>query len=689
MNANHNDPPGLKVMPESKVMIVEDEAIVAKDIETSLTAMGYSICGIVASGEDALALARQVHPDLILLDIMLKGALDGIATANQIKTELDIPVIFLTAYSDDSTISRAKGTNAFGYLLKPFEERELHTTIEMALYKSELESKLKRNRQWLETILCSIAEAVITTDIEGRIEFVNPATERLTGFRASEMEGRALSEIVRLQRKNNQTTVEISPRLVLRNDTVFYPEGDIVLIARGGKPIAVEYSLVPLRYSGDKIAGIILVLRDVVARQQSLAREQALQRRLSRAQRMESLGMLANGVAEQLQRILGPMRDYPDLILNKMPPPDDNIKQNLVMIQNSAQKAIDILSDLITLGHMRDYALEPLNLNGLLGDFLNSPLLKTQRQNAPLIDFQIEITPQPVSLIGCKKYLLELLNNLVAHAAASITRLGRVKVAAASEKVAGPLSGFEVIETGEYAVLRVADTGRGREAEDLNRFFEPFSDPSDSDERRQRNGLRTALAYAIIKGHKGMIDIKSEKNKGTEVIVYFPLYSGPAAAEAALNPDPGLTESQISRAVGTARIDIQGNETIMVVDDDSELRKITAGYLRSIGYKVVVARNGSEAIELIKAGIQNKEQAIDLVVLDMIMADSLDGLDTYKTILQFNPRQKAIIVSGFTITERIKTAMQIGVGQYLLKPYDQEELAQTVRKELDKPAGRD
>ena len=130
-----------------KIMIVEDETLVAKDIEASLTSLGYTVCRAVSSGEDALAFIAQDRPDLILMDIMLKGNLDGIETANRVRRQLDIPVIFLTAYSDAATVGRAKETNAFGYLLKPFEESELRTTIEMALYKNETERKIKRQRQ--------------------------------------------------------------------------------------------------------------------------------------------------------------------------------------------------------------------------------------------------------------------------------------------------------------------------------------------------------------------------------------------------------------------------------------------------------------------------------------------------------------------------------------------------------------
>jgi len=645
-------------------MIVEDEAIVAKDIESSLTGLGYSICAVLSSGEEALAAAQKFRPDLILMDIMLHGKIDGIETARQITANFGTPVIFLTAYSDERTISRAKETNAYGYLLKPFEERELRSTIEMAIYKNAMERKLNQNREWLASILNSISDGVLTTNVAGLIEFSNPVAERLTGWTKEEMVMRRLAEVVCLRKNGETSAVEINPELIIRSGASLSTENDVVLIAKDGSQVEVEYSTAPLKHSDGNVVGIILVVRDVAARQKALLREQALQRRLSRAQRMESVGMLANGVAEQLHRIIGPIVEYPNLILNKIST-DTDIKQDLAMIQHSAQKAIEILGNLITLGQMKDFSVAPLSLNAIIEKTVNDQHFQIKRQKTPLVKFRTDLANQTAPIIGNEQYLSELVNNLVAGACSCIAGTGVVVVSTENMKINEMILGFEIIEPGEYVVLRVNDNGPIMDEEKINRFFEPFAGKNNSG---PGGGLGTAVAYAIIKGHKGMIDIKSSRDKGTEVIVYFPVYTGAAKPEER-----------------TEFVDVQGIETILVVDDDAELRKATTGYFRSIGYKVAGARNGNEAVDLIRNAAQGQGQPIDIVVLDMIMADDFDGLDTYKAILQFNPRQKAIIVSGFTITERIKNAMQIGVGQCLLKPYDPEELAKAVRIELDKP----
>jgi len=167
-------------MPSFKILVVEDESIVAMDIKHRLESMGYIVPAITSSGEEAVKKTAETNPDLVLMDIVLKGEMDGIDAAQQIKDNLDIPVVYLTAYSDEKTLKRAKITGPFGYIIKPFEDRELHSAIEIALYKHEMESKLKENEKWLSTTLESIGDAVITTDKNGCITFMNPIAQNLT-----------------------------------------------------------------------------------------------------------------------------------------------------------------------------------------------------------------------------------------------------------------------------------------------------------------------------------------------------------------------------------------------------------------------------------------------------------------------------------------------------------------------------
>jgi CheY-like chemotaxis protein len=169
-------------MDKPRIMVVEDEGIVALDIQDSLERLGYHGVEVLSSGEEALIKAQETRPDLILMDIRLGEGIDGIETATAINDKLDIPIVYLTAFTDEKTVKRAQVTEPFGYLIKPFIEKEIQTTIEMALYKHAMEKELRQREQWLSTTLSSIGDGVIATDAQGRILFMNPEAQKLTAW---------------------------------------------------------------------------------------------------------------------------------------------------------------------------------------------------------------------------------------------------------------------------------------------------------------------------------------------------------------------------------------------------------------------------------------------------------------------------------------------------------------------------
>ena len=172
-----------------KILIVEDEHIVAMELQSRLSDLGYLVLDTVDTGNDAIQRAIELVPDLILMDINIKGDIDGVEAAEKIKKIQDIPIIFLTAFTDNKTLERAKLVEPYGYIVKPFEERELHTTIEIAAYKYKMEIKLRENEKKLSIILSSIEDAVFATDKSGKINFVNQSFENLTGFSNNETIG--------------------------------------------------------------------------------------------------------------------------------------------------------------------------------------------------------------------------------------------------------------------------------------------------------------------------------------------------------------------------------------------------------------------------------------------------------------------------------------------------------------------
>lgn len=256
-------------MPETKILIVEDEAIVAEDIRNSLQNLGYTISAVVSSGEEAITKIEEDMPDLVLMDTVLKGAMNGIEAAGQIHSRFNIPVVYLTAFTDKKTIERAKLTEPFGYIVKPFDDRELHTAIEMAIYKHKIESKLRERESWLSIILLSIGDAVIVTDTEGNIQFMNDVAHSLTGWRHEEAIGKPLVGIFNIINEKTGKKVEDPVTKVIREGRIIGLANHSVLISKDGTEIPIDDSGAPVRDEKGNIIGVVLVFHDIIERKQS------------------------------------------------------------------------------------------------------------------------------------------------------------------------------------------------------------------------------------------------------------------------------------------------------------------------------------------------------------------------------------------------------------------------------------
>ena len=253
-------------MKAAQILVVEDENIVAKDVENRLKNMGYKVPAVSATGEDAIMKAEEHRPDLVLMDIMLKGTMDGVTAAEKIRHQFNIPVIYVTAYSDQSTLDRAKISEPYGYLLKPFEERELHSTIEMALYKHKMEKRLKESEQWLSTTLRSIGDAVIATDRNGRVAFMNPVAENLTGWIQGQSLGQDLGEVFNIIDEKTRTHVECPSVRILRERTGYKLPYNVLLIGKDGNEVPIDDSASPIVDDKGMIIGTVLAFRDITER---------------------------------------------------------------------------------------------------------------------------------------------------------------------------------------------------------------------------------------------------------------------------------------------------------------------------------------------------------------------------------------------------------------------------------------
>jgi PAS domain S-box-containing protein len=404
---------------------------------------------------------------------------------------------------------------------------------------------------------------------------------------------------------------------------------------------------------------------DITDRKQMEEEKRFLEERLQRAEKMEALGTLAGGVAHDLNNVLGVVVGYAELLLDDVAAPSP-LASGLQAILGGGQKAAAMVEDLLTLARRGVPGRSILNLNRIIVTNLNSPEFERLSAAHSGVRIKTSLDPDLLNIAGSAVHLAKTLFNLASNAAEAMPDGGTLTIHTTNRYLDKPIQGYDEIREGDYVVLSVSDTGEGIQPADLKRIFEPFYTKKVMG--RSGTGLGLAVVWGTVKDHHGYINVHSEAGKGSTFTLYFPVTREELTVEAASIPI----------------VEYMGNgESILVVDDVKEQRDLATTILKKLNYSVESVSSGEDAL------VYMKTHSVDLLVLDMIMDPGMDGLDTYKSALSIHPKQKAIIVSGFSETERVNAALALGAGVYVKKPYIIEKLGLAIRKELDRASFRE
>jgi DNA-binding LacI/PurR family transcriptional regulator/signal transduction histidine kinase/ActR/RegA family two-component response regulator len=402
--------------------------------------------------------------------------------------------------------------------------------------------------------------------------------------------------------------------------------------------------------------------------QKSLLHERSVQERLAATKRMEALSVLAGGVAHDLNNALGPLVALPDVILaqlRELPAVTNGVGRDLhadvETIKVAALRAAQTIKDLLTLGRQGRMAKENLDINRVIKSCLANSSLRFVEDGSARVNMIADLAPAPLLIRGSESQLARAVDNLLRNAVEAIAGNGEVVVKSARLEVREDRAGFETIPAGHYATLSVSDDGCGIDSRELGQVFEPFFTKKRAKET-SGSGLGLAIVHGVVKEHEGFIDVTSTPGVGTTISLYVPLVDG---------------AERTGRVVSAPR----GNARILIVDDEPIQLRTGRRVLVRLGYQVEIMESGLRAYELFSRAAASGQSPFDLVIMDMLLGEVLDGLQIIDQIQRLFPDQRAIVVSGHAPTERAELAVKKGLS-WLGKPYDIDTLAETVARAL-------
>ncbi len=523
--------------------------------------------------------------------------------------------------------------------------------------RKKAESERLEHHNQLITIMETIPDVLLVKDGTGRWLLTNQVARELFQVEDFPWQGKTDKELgfdrpgFRIAHDN----CILSDELAWKGTTISV---DIEEISGPDGQIRIyEVRKMPIFGPDEERQALVIIGRDITNSIIAEKEKEDLTKQLHRAKRLESIGLMAGGVAHDLNNILSGITGYPELILLELPQ-DSKLRKPIEAIRESGTRAATVVDDLLTVARGVASAKDQQDLNSLIQEYLSSPECKKLKSLHSSVTYKSLLEAKQATIPCSQVHVKKCLMNLVTNASEAIVDQGTVTITTHNETIDNEVGAKLELHAGEYVVLSVLDNGPGILEKNLEHIFEPFYTRKIMG--RSGTGLGLTVVWNTMEDHDGRVFVESSE-KGTCFQLYFSTHREEKSEQIGSNAEDNL---------------ISDNEYILVVDDEPQLREIASMMLQSLGYKVDSVSSGEMAIKFVK------ENPVDLIVIDMLMEPGMNGRQTYEEILKLYPKQKAVIASGFSESADVKAALHLGVGGFLKKPYSMDQLGRVVREAL-------
>ena len=490
-------------MISARVLVIEDDHILARDIQRQLTRIGHTVVWSTSRGDDTLLLTLRTQPDLVLMDIRLEGDTDGVDAACRIRDECHVPVVSLTAYADDETERRASQAGSFGYILKPFEESQLRTIVKMALNKRRAERKLRESERRFVATPSSIGDAVVATDGEGRITFMNSVAESLTGWKYEEGEGRPLGQIFSILSEETREAVEDPAAKALRLGAIVGLANHTILRSRDGRELPIDDSASPIVDERGRVVGTVLVFRDMTERREAEGALRKAQADLAHMGRLTTMGELTVSIAHELNQPLMAIVSNAAACLGWLGQGDDNanlyeVRKAVNHIIRHGHRAGDVINSIRGLRRRTSPRPTQLDIIQVIFDILDLLRPELRGQNISVdIDLLDDIEP----VLGDRNQLRQVILNLIKNGIEAMDEL--------LQQPRALLVSSRFDESGNVEIA-IVDTGVGLQSVNMERIFEAFYTT-----KTEGVGLGLSICRSIVEAHGARLWVSPNLPRGS------------------------------------------------------------------------------------------------------------------------------------------------------------------------------
>lgn len=627
------------------ILLIDDEPKFCTSLKILLEADGYDV-DVCHTGQAAFFNLENNLYDAVLLDIGLPD-ISGLEVASNLKEKFpETVVVILTGLATIENAVESLRLGVYDYLSKPFNHDQLLRTLNRGVEYKRLEKQLRESEKRFYQLASATSEGIIIYS-SGHLLLTNVQLCKMFGYDEKELLGCDFFDII-LDRDSIKT-------MPFRQDPEASGSFEAIGIRRDKSRFPVELLIKQIEYFGRDAQ--VAAIRDVTASREAEEKQSALKQKLADARRMESLGLMAGTVAHDLNNILTGVVTYPELLLMDMPH-DFTHRKEIEKIRDAGKRAVAVVNDLLTVARGASSKKEICGLNALVNIYIDSVECSELCRRYPDIKIHTELSSQFDNILCSSIHIYKLLMNLIHNAMEATPGKGKILISTGNQVHPSPVTGYELIEPGEYVTLQIKDNGSGIPEDKQPRIFEPFYSSKVMGE--SGTGLGLSVAWNCVHDHGGFIDLKSS-DQGTMFTFYFPVCREKHKPEALPVPEDMPTGK---------------GEMILIIDDQESHREVASRFLARLGYKVAAVVGGDEAVEFIR------NNPVDMILLDLIMSPGSSGCEIYQQILAHQPELKAIVISGSSDRAELEQARELGVKRFIKKPYSLHELSKALKDEI-------